>query len=985
MNAIRKKLLISSLKNNFKYQKGIDGILSKFIKTNTLESSFNKNDVFEVLLHLVETGDFFDNDFGNVIVDVWATLSNEQREQIFKTMFSEKNKNQALSFLMDSYSCAFDLFRYSMGELLYDISFLNSIPGSSMNCEFIRPDFQVLDYKRIISDDLLLDYYINETSVFESHNEYYNKEILDLTEEYKKKLIENGILWVIKSSELKNDIDFIENTIIKQSKKIDWQFIDPLPDNIKKNQRIILAILLSNTKNFDLLADKQTIMDNLYLLKDQNRHSKITNPNYILDKKLYGLATINDYYKDGWIRHTGIDGEFIWDLLTEEEKNIFYLTQDRNNSLDTKFDNIQLWADDNSFINKKKFYKFLEINNEALNLGVSNSQIAAVLNKNPEIIDNLAKKRGLGRESANNLYYAIVNDTLDVFLDFCDLGIADKVSMSLIKRDLIERVGYDIIRNVSIYPESFYHLLMLDKNGKLDIYKQMLILVDNLPLDKVRVSNILIYTCTSCEKFIHQMIDNNELTTENVLALINMTQSFSLINLNECNSIKEYYEKTNKFCDDNILSSINPLISRELLCQRFFLSGYNQIIEFYDSFASSIDKISDQNIRNVFEIIEKLKDCEDIEVIKETYKNLQQSNFKLDAVGLFSLTEKAKKEVIGDYFVSNTVINENQNKIIDFTGKEFNCLIHVMGAYGATVPADNMYESWNSNIKIDNTGICTSLLNENYFGHARTNQHSVILGFDDISSDEIQLMGPYDLYSNAYGLETFSNRGSKYYNSNDLINNARACYNEVVINRNLPGGQKRQPSYILCFDTINRESKRASEQFGIPIVFVDVKKHLEIKLEEIESLKQSYASSQSVETMKKIINMQETMRCGLLANNNEIAQNLFNSENITSNILFLIENSKDIETLNELEILLNNEKDRVNDKNHYINVEFNGDLDLIFEQLNIKKQKISNSNILSNFKEVREIQMQQDQIVREQQLSSLVQEMVQTKEGHSLK
>ena len=168
-------------------------------------------------------------------------------------------------------------------------------------------------------------------------------------------------------------------------------------------------------------------------------------------------------------------------------------------------------------------------------------------------------------------------------------------------------------------------------------------------------------------------------------------------------------------------------------------------------------------------------------------------------------------------------------------------------------------------------------------------------------------------------------------------------------------------------------------------MFVDVKKHLEIKLQEMETLKQSFVSTQSVETMKKIINMQETMRCGLLANNEELAQKIFSSEKITSNILFLIENSKELETLNELEIILYNEKDRVIDKSDHRNVAFNGDLDFIFEQLNIKKQKLSNSNSLSEFKNARETQMQQDQIVREQQLATLTEEMVETKEGHSLK
>ncbi len=233
-------------------------------------------------------------------------------------------------------------------------------------------------------------------------------------------------------------------------------------------------------------------------------------------------------------------------------------------------------------------------------------------------------------------------------------------------------------------------------------------------------------------------------------------------------------------------------------------------------------------------------------------------------------------------------------------------------------------------------------------------------------------------------MKSNSLRNSSYLSADDLINNTRSQHNEVVINRNLVNGQKRQPDYILCFDTINNQSKKISKQFGIPIVFVDVKKHLEIKMQEMENLKQLFVSTQSIETMKKIINMQETMRCGLIANNEELAQKIFNSDNITSNILFLIENSKQLEILNQLEILLNNEKDRIIDKNNHSDVAFNGDIDFLFEQLNIKRQRLLDLNSLSEFKNAREKQKQQDQVVREQQLARLTQEMIEIKEGHRL-
>ena len=102
-----------------------------------------------------------------------------------------------------------------------------------------------------------------------------------------------------------------------------------------------------------------------------------------------------------------------------------------------------------------------------------------------------------------------------------------------------------------------------------------------------------------------------------------------------------------------------------------------------------------------------------------------------------------KEEVIGTIAKVNY---NNISEIIDMTGKKFDMVVHVVGAYGAIIPANNMYESWNTDLVIENTAICTSLLNDNYFGHANKDQNSVIFGFNNISALDVQMMATYDLY-----------------------------------------------------------------------------------------------------------------------------------------------------------------------------------------------------------------------------------------------
>lgn len=119
------------------------------------------------------------------------------------------------------------------------------------------------------------------------------------------------------------------------------------------------------------------------------------------------------------------------------------------------------------------------------------------------------------------------------------------------------------------------------------------------------------------------------------------------------------------------------------------------------------------------------------------------SNLENNFTNLLNLTNNLKEEVIGTIAKVNY---NNISEIIDMTGKKFDMVVHVVGAYGAIIPANNMYESWNSDLVIENTAICTSLLNDNYFGHANKDQNSVIFGFNNISALDVQMMATYDLY-----------------------------------------------------------------------------------------------------------------------------------------------------------------------------------------------------------------------------------------------
>ncbi len=975
MNAIRKKILISSLNINYRFNRSLSKILSIFTKNDILDS-INSDALLKILLKMIETREFFDvYDELYEIEPIISSLNNDQKRQFYEKII--RSQNPPIDLFSD-YSVMSDCTVEVLGELLYDIDFLNCLPKSG---DFIKFPIGIsklsdcrnqMDILKIINNKDLFTFYSKYTDLL--RNEINN--VSNLSEEQIKQLIIDKNYWALKYTDLKYDESFIQK-LIMDCPKAAPAILKELPDSVKNSKNIKLALLIC--KRVDLIDEMELKKENLYNafideMKNQFQTGVLKCKDLNIDVVLYSIL-VRDIG-----RASKVDGEYIREIYEnctdDEKKNIrlSYPNLELDVELKNEIENISL-----NNLNSKKIRNILYLNNKVFNHKISEEQIDSFIKENSVLVNKLIHISNFYsyEKIANNLYHSICNGTTDLFEFFLDSGKAELVCMYYITPELVNKLGKELIAQIAIYPENFYFLLTLEKEGKLELYKELVKKFQNVPIDKVRVNNTLIYSCIAFPNLIKKLLETNSLNYEEIL---NITQSPTIVSIDNLNSIEEYYQVLQQFCDKNISTTTNISVLKELICQRFFRTSFNYVLEFYNSFKDSVHNIKDDQVKQLLNKIENIINSDNLEQLKSIYFDILNSNLTNNFTNLLNLTNILKEEVIGTIAKGDY---SNVSEVIDMTGKNFEMLVHVVGAYGATIPADNMYESWNSNLVIENTGICTSLLNDNYFGHAKRDKNSVIFGFSSVSALDVQMMATYDLSSNAYGMKSNSFRSSSYLSPSDLLINSRSPHNEVVINRNLTNGQKRQPDYILCFDTINRESKRASKQFGIPIVFIDVKKHLQIKLQEIDALKQSFVSTQSIEIMKKIINMQETIRCGLLANNEDLAQSLFNSKNITSNILFLIENIKELETLDQLEIILNSEKDRSIDEGDNKNIVFSGDLDLIFERLNKKRQELSDSKALLEFKNARENQKQQDQVIREQQLTKL--EIVETKEGHSLK
>ena len=139
-----------------------------------------------------------------------------------------------------------------------------------------------------------------------------------------------------------------------------------------------------------------------------------------------------------------------------------------------------------------------------------------------------------------------------------------------------------------------------------------------------------------------------------------------------------------------------------------------------------------------------------------------------------------------------------------------------------------------------------------------------------------------DLYSRGF----VAARESRFLTPDELKNNTRHGHNEIVIRRRKGEytEEKIEPSYIICFDSVNEESKIAAQKFGVPIIFIDREKVAERHYNEIISLKEQFKTTLDPYLISKIICEQENNKAGLRLVRPDLVEKYFSTEFRQKNI-----------------------------------------------------------------------------------------------------
>ena len=384
-----------------------------------------------------------------------------------------------------------------------------------------------------------------------------------------------------------------------------------------------------------------------------------------------------------------------------------------------------------------------------------------------------------------------------------------------------------------------------------------------------------------------QLILNTDIDTLDQDLLINIFSYVrsSLNNISKINSLEELRDyqtfvdiRTKRFEAKNIQDLKHKLLLK------YFQIDLGMAEQFIQSYFSSDNQSSlyqeMPEVKYLKDLLEKIVNAGDIKQLEEINHLLSNQDLKITLKDIYKMIRNIKNSY-GREINSSLLQVNNPSGVMDATNMDFNLLVHVIGAYGSA-PSGDIYDSWNTKEKTSTQAICTSFISDNNMGIAPTGEHSVILGFHNLPEDCLEIMGCNDLLSNGFK----ATRKSRFLTSEELKNNTRHGYNEIVIRRRKGEytENKVEPSYIICFVNINEESKVASERFGVPIIFIDREKVAKRHYSEIINVKEEFKTTLDPHLISKIICEQENNRAGLRLVRPDLVEKYFNTEIRQKNI-----------------------------------------------------------------------------------------------------
>lgn len=249
--------------------------------------------------------------------------------------------------------------------------------------------------------------------------------------------------------------------------------------------------------------------------------------------------------------------------------------------------------------------------------------------------------------------------------------------------------------------------------------------------------------------------------------------------------------------------------------------------------------------------------------IKE--KGLYNVNKNASFMMIKSLIDKmymrTYNKVLYDVDMSKVLYYQRKVPVID-AGVDFNMIVTSINGVGDFFRKnENSKNRYNGSADASNQGICASFINNENLGVIALN--GPLLAYNNLSDTSLCAMGVGDIYSDTSVIDLGAansklREGNYFLTPHEYADNTRFGYNEMVIDRFLFKDEdniiKVQPSYVVCYKVdenykntrMYKRSIRFAEEFGIPLVLVDIKKVKEHERDEILLMEKELFSSDKV-------------------------------------------------------------------------------------------------------------------------------------------
>lgn len=344
-----------------------------------------------------------------------------------------------------------------------------------------------------------------------------------------------------------------------------------------------------------------------------------------------------------------------------------------------------------------------------------------------------------------------------------------------------------------------------------------------------------------------------------------------LLNINQ-QSYKIIMKKFDEENCQNIKNSIaNIYFNYDYDYVSFLICKINNLKENLDII------FTDDEIKNI-KLLNNFIDSENQDELKKIFELIHKCE---DVNNLVSNIEKKYNSYCKKTICNNLYKTKNKPKIIEFSGQEFNILIHKIKGHGLRGFANKLIDNpslWFSKW-IFGSYISTSLISDLFLGVDEG--LGCIFGFVNIKIDDIIDMGTEDIFSsiNLYKSKR-KNPKSNYYPLKRFIQKTSMLYNEIVIRR-FRNKKAIMPDCIVCFDDITNTDIKMANYFDIPIYLIHTEKYIEKMNDNLTNLLNNYQFTEYYDYRNnKLYSMYD---------NNELLTKEFSIDNLNKEMSLLIE------------------------------------------------------------------------------------------------